>query len=102
MKKISIRDFRNNFCRIYKGRESYIVTKRGTTVGVYNPSDTIKLICERNKFSPTEKCKNDASYFIRASKDDYDAQGNLCVACYKRIKMQAAIDSDLEIEERML
>ena len=101
MKKINIREFRNNFCSIYKGRESYIVTNRGKTVGIYNPSNALKILCDREKFSG-QKCTNEATYFVRASKDDYDAQGNLCNQCHKRIKMQGAIDSNLEIEERML
>ena len=101
MKKISVREFRNNFCSIYKGRESYIIANRGKVVGIYNPSNTLKLKCEKVKFTG-EKCINEATYFVRASKDDYDAQGNLCVACYKRLKMQSAIDGSLKLEERML
>jgi len=101
MRKITVREFRNNFCTIYKTRESIIVTNRGRVVGIYNPSNTLRLKCDKEKFSGT-RCSNDATYFVRASKDDYDAQGNLCNDCHKRLKIQAAIDPNLKLEERIL
>jgi hypothetical protein len=101
MRKITVREFRNNFCTIYKTRESVIVTNRGKVVGIYNPSNTLKILCDNEKFSG-EKCVNEATYFVRASKEDYDAQGNLCNDCYKKLKRQEVMDSSLKLEERML
>lgn len=101
MKKIGVREFRNQFCLIYKGRESYIVTKRGKTVGIYNPSGTMSIKCDREKFTGV-RCTEEAAYFVKTSKEDYSAQGNLCVECYKKIKMQEAMDASLKLEERML
>jgi hypothetical protein len=101
MIKIGVKAFRNNFCSIYKGRESYIVTNRGKIVGIYNPSGAKELMCESQNFTG-QKCPQKATYFVRASKEDYNAQGNLCVSCHRRIKLQEAIDSSLKIEERML
>jgi len=101
LKKITVREFRNNFCTIYKQREAIIVTNRGKVIGIYNPSNAMKILCDKEKFSG-QKCTKEAAYFVRATKDEYDVSGNLCADCYKRLKMQSAIDPGLKLEERML
>jgi hypothetical protein len=86
---------------IYKTRESCIVTNRGKVVGTYNPSNTTQFTCEGKKFSRKE-CLKDATYFIRATKDDFTINGNLCPDCYREIKVQENNDPGLKLEERML
>lgn len=77
------------------------MTKRGKTIGIYNPSGTLSIRCDQEKFNGI-KCSEKAVYFVKASKEDYVAQGNLCQNCYKKLKLQSAIDGSLKLEERML
>ena len=78
-----------------------MVTRRGKVVGVYNPSSQMELKCDCEKFTG-KRCPNDAVYFVRAVKDDYDSQGNLCQDCYKKLKTQETNDPGLKLEERMI
>ena len=100
MKKITVREFRNQFCQIYKRGEGCIVTNRGKVVGTYNPSIE-KPKCESKRFSGTP-CLNYATYFIRAVKEGAVMNGSLCNECYRKIKVQEKNDPELTLEERML
>jgi len=100
MKKITVREFRNQFCKLYKSGEAFVITNRGKVVGTYNPSIE-KPLCESKKFSG-KPCVNYASYFVRAVKEGAGTEGRLCNDCYQKIKVQENNDPDLTLEERML